>query len=75
MAETTARKLRYVGPHVGVEIPALETTVLRNHQIEVADSVLADSLLEQTDNWKEVGAASKPVAADDGPQTPEAGGH
>lgn len=75
MATSTPRKLRYVGPHKAVELRMLETTVLRNHQIEIADSALADALLAQGENWKEVGAASTPTDVNDGPQTPEAGVH
>jgi hypothetical protein len=67
MAE--AKKLRYVGPHDEVAVPALGKSVRRNHQVEVEDAALAKSLLAQAD-WEEVGAKSteKRDAADDAPQ-------
>ena len=64
MAE--ARKLRYVGPFDAVDVPAIRATVKRNHQVEVADRAIADSLLAQAD-WEEVGtpkSQQKPAAED-----------
>jgi hypothetical protein len=48
------KKLTYIGPHAEVEIevaPNKWAEVKRNSAIEVGDS-LAESLLEQPDNWK-----------------------
>lgn len=56
MAE--GQKLRYVGPSRSVTIPALRTSVPRNHQVTVEDPALAASLLEQAD-WELVGAKTK----------------
>ncbi len=63
MAETTGRTLRYIGPHVGVEIPALETTVARGAEIAIADTALAEGLLAQPGNWEVVGGKGKQQAA------------
>lgn len=67
MAE--ARKIRYVGPFDAVDVPALRATVKRNHQVEVADRAIADSLLAQAD-WEEVGAkaAAKKAEPEEGKQ-------
>lgn len=61
MPETTGRKLRYVGPHKAVSVPALGegVTVKRNHQVTVEDAAIATSLLEQRENWREVGGTKK----------------
>lgn len=57
------RVLRYVGPHVAVEVPDLGATVERNHQITVDDPAIAAALLDQ-DDWREVGAAKEPDKAE-----------
>lgn len=57
------RRLRYVGPHVAVEVPSLGATVERNHQIAVDDPAIAAALLDQED-WREVGAAKEPDKAE-----------
>lgn len=69
MAEGTGRRLRYIGPFESVTISATGDTVARNHEVRVADDALADSLLEQTDNWREWGKAGDPG---DGTPAPEA---
>ena len=54
------KKLTYIGPHAEVEIevaPNKWAEVKRNAAIEVGDA-LAESLLEQSDNWK---PATKPT--------------
>ena len=57
MAEGT--KIRYVGAHKAIEIPALGIAVARGHQITVDDPALAASLLAQEENWRAVGAGKQ----------------
>lgn len=64
MAE--AKKIRYVGPFRAVDVPALGTTVRRNHQVEIEDQALAKSLLAQSD-WEEVGAKTAAKEKEDAP--------
>lgn len=48
------KKIRYVGPHEAVYLPlpdGREEMVERHHQVEVPTD-LANSLLEQEENWK-----------------------
>jgi hypothetical protein len=58
------RKLRYVGPHDEVAVPALGKSVRRNHQVEVEDAAVAKSLLAQ-DTWEEVGAKAAAAKRED----------
>lgn len=54
MADKAGTKIRYVGPHGAVDVPALGKTVRRGQQVEVEDKAVAASLLRQED-WEEVG--------------------
>jgi hypothetical protein len=47
------RTFKYVGPFDEVEIPALGLTVQRNHQVQVDDVDVADSLDAQ-DDWQHI---------------------
>lgn len=62
------KKLRYRGalPAVSFRLPDGESVVVeRNHQVEVPDEVGA-SLLEQVENWSEVGESKKADKKKDG---------
>lgn len=71
MAEAT--KIRYVGPFRAVDVPALGTTVRRNHQVEIEDPAVAKALLAQSD-WEEVGAKAAGKQEAPAADTPKAGG-
>gem|GEM_PF-5575658 len=68
------QKLKYTGPHSAVEIevaPRKWVTVERDGTIE-APKALADSLLEQADNWQQVGKPAEKKSTDtDGPEAEE----
>lgn len=51
-------RITYVGSHDEVEIPSVGVVCKRGATVEVSDS-LADSLLEQPDNWQPVKATEK----------------
>lgn len=55
----SGRTLKYIGPHVAVEVPALAQVVARGKTITVEDTALADALLAQETNWQEI--SSKPA--------------
>lgn len=59
-----AKTLKYVGPHVAVDVPALRQTVARGATVTVDDAALAKALLDQADNWQEVKAADKTAGKD-----------
>ena len=71
MAE--ARKIRYVGAHAEVYVPALGQSVRRNHQISVDDAALAAALLEQS-GWEEVGAKAREAQRGEPADAAPAGG-
>ena len=71
MAE--AKRLRYVGPFRAVDVPALGTTVKRNHQVEIEDKAVAAALLAQAD-WEEVGAKAAEKKDTPAEAAPKAGG-
>lgn len=56
-------RIKYVGPHDGVEVPSLGLTFTRGEPVEV-DADAAKSLLDQPDNYKSAGA-DKPAKEND----------
>lgn len=61
------RTLKYIGPHVAVDVPALGRTVARGDTVTVDDAALAKALLAQGENWEEVsGKAEKAAGKDSG---------
>lgn len=60
------RTLKYIGPHVAVDVPALGQTVVRGDTVTVDDAALAKALLAQGENWEETSgkAAEKPAGKD-----------
>jgi hypothetical protein len=51
-------RITYVGSYDEVEVPSVGVVCKRGATVEVPDS-LADSLLEQSDNWQPVKATEK----------------
>lgn len=66
--ETTA-KVRYTGPHLAVEVPALGRVVERGEAVEVPLD-LAAALTLQAD-WQPVGKSAAPIAAAQDAAAPE----
>jgi len=60
------RNLRYVGPHVAVDVPALGQVVRRGETVTVDNAALAKGLLAQADNWQEVGVKDQDAGKDNG---------
>lgn len=60
------RQIKYVGPHVAVDVPALGQVVKRGESVTVTDVALAKGLLAQADNWQEVGVKDKDAGKDNG---------
>lgn len=51
-------KVKYVGPHDAVEVPALGVVCGRGESVEV-DATTAKALLEQPDNWQPTAKGAK----------------
>lgn len=51
-------RITYVGSYDEVEVPSIGAVCKRGAVVEVSDSV-ADSLLEQPDNWQPMKATEK----------------
>ncbi|MGN6811854.1 MAG: hypothetical protein ACTHMP_13365 [Thermomicrobiales bacterium] len=69
MAEQETAKVRYVGPHLAVEVPALGRIVERGEAVEVPLD-LAAALTLQAD-WQAVGKSADPIAAAQEAAAPE----
>jgi hypothetical protein len=69
MAEPETVKIKYVGPHLAVEVPALKTVVARG-EVVAAPRDVAASLTLQAD-WQPVGKSAAPIAAAQDAAAPE----
>jgi hypothetical protein len=59
--ETHMKRIKYVGPHDAVDVPVAGLEgVKRGAVVEVRDEV-AESLLEQVDNWHPVKPVKRPA--------------